>query len=95
LIDTKNIEKAIDEYIKDGEDNAFATGWILVASISSASHDIGESDGYVLTSSDGLPHHARLGLLTMALQESQSNSFSSKFLTIFSASENWEDEEEN
>ena len=68
-MDTKNIDKALDEYIKQGGDGGFATGWILVASISSPTHEIGTSDGYVTVASDGLPHHAQLGLLKMALDD--------------------------
>jgi hypothetical protein len=70
-MDTRNIDKALDEYIKDGADGAFVTGWVMVASISSPSHDIGSSDGYVTITSDGLPHHAQLGLLKMSLDDKQ------------------------
>ena len=68
-MDTRNIDKALDEYVKDGSDGGFATGWILVASLSSPGHEIGSSDGYVTVTSDGLPHHAQLGLLKMAMDD--------------------------
>lgn len=68
-MDSKNIDKAIDEYVKAGSEGGFTTGWILVASLSSPTHDIGTTDGYVTVSSDGLPHHAQLGLLKMAMDD--------------------------
>lgn len=68
-MDTRNIDKALDEYVKDGSDGGFATGWILVASLSSPGHEIGSSDGYVTVTSDGLAHHVQLGLLKMALDD--------------------------
>lgn len=68
-----NIEKALDGYIKEnGGEDSFVTGWILVASMSSPSHDIGLSDGYVTLTSEGLPHHVQLGLLNVAMQDKQS-----------------------
>ena len=70
----KGIEEAVDGYIKDGMEDAFVTGWILVASVSSPSHDIGESDGYVTVTSEGLPHHAQVGLLQVAQNDKQSMS---------------------
>lgn len=68
-MDTRNIDKALDEYVKDGSDGGFATGWILVASLSSPGHDIGSSDGYITVTSEGLAHHVQLGLLKMALDD--------------------------
>lgn len=70
----RNIEEALDTYVKDGMNGAFVTGWILVASVSSPSHDIGDSDGYVTVTSDGLPHHAQVGLLQVAQNDKQSMS---------------------
>lgn len=74
MTNVKNIEEALDAYIKDGMKDAFVTGWILVASVSSPSHDIGESDGYVTVTSEGLPHHAQVGLLQVAQNDKQSMS---------------------
>ena len=70
-MDTRNIDKSIDEYIKTGNDGAFVTGWVMVASVSSPAHDIGSSDGYVTITSEGLPHHVQLGLLKMAMDDKQ------------------------
>lgn len=74
MTNVKNIEEALDGYVKEGMDGAFVTGWILVASVSSPSHDIGESDGYVTVTSEGLPHHAQVGLLQVAQNDKQSMS---------------------
>jgi hypothetical protein len=69
----KGIDNAVDEYIKEnGGEDSFITGWILVASMSSPSHDSGLTDGYVTVTSDGLPHHVQLGLLQVAMQDKQS-----------------------
>jgi len=73
MAEVKGIDNALDEYIKtSGGEDSFVTGWILVASISSPSHDSGLSDGYVTVTSDGLPHHVQLGLLQVAQQDKQS-----------------------
>ena len=74
MTNVKGIEDAVDEYVKDGMDGAFVTGWVLVASVSSPEHDIGSSDGYVTVSSDGLPHHVQIGLLQVAQNDKQSMS---------------------
>ena len=67
------IDKAVDEYIKgNGGEDSFITGWVMVASVSSPTHDSGLTDGYVTVTSDGLPHHVQLGLLTVAMQDKQS-----------------------
>ena len=64
------LENAVDAHIKNtNEDGTFATGWVIVSSISSPSHDMGASDGYITYTSDGLPHHAQIGLLTLALDD--------------------------
>jgi hypothetical protein len=69
----KGIDNAVDEYIKEnGGEDSFITGWILVASMSSPTHDSGLTDGYVTVTSDGLPHHVQLGLLQVAMQDKQS-----------------------
>lgn len=64
------LDNAIDAHVKNtNEDGVFVTGWAIVASLSSPSHDIGASDGYITYTSDGLPHHAQVGLLTIALDD--------------------------
>lgn len=73
MAEVKGIDNAVDEYIKgNGGEDSFVTGWIMVASISSPTHDSGLSDGYITVTSDGLPHHVQLGLLTVAMQDKQS-----------------------
>lgn len=74
MTNVKKIDDALDEYVKEGMNGAFITGWIVVASVSSPSHDIGESDGYVTVTSEGLPHHAQIGLLQVAQNDKQSMS---------------------
>lgn len=70
MSDLKKLENAVDEYIKgkSEEDGTFVTGWVLVASLSSPDHDSTHTDGYVTISSEGLPHHAQVGLLNVALK---------------------------
>lgn len=66
----KDIEKAIDAYVDSSNDvGAFVTGWFLVASLSSPGHDSQQSDGYVSVTSSGMPHHAQIGLLNVALDD--------------------------
>lgn len=73
MAEVKGIDNALDEYIKNnGGEDSFVTGWIMVASISSPTHDSGLTDGYVTVTSDGLPHHVQLGLLQVAQQDKQS-----------------------
>lgn len=88
----KGIDKAVDEYIKEnGGEDSFITGWIMVASMSSPTHDSGLTDGYVTVTSDGLPHHVQLGLLTVAMQDKQSIAMVASMASILSAGD---DEEE-
>lgn len=91
--DTRSIDNAVDDYVKDGMDGAFVTGWILVASISSPSHDIGSSDGYVTVTSEGLPHHAQIGLLQVAQNDKQSMSVIASLGSM--VSEFYEEDEED
>lgn len=76
MSDVKDLEKAVDEYIKSKgeEDGTFVTGWVLVASLSSPEHDSTRTDGYVTVSSDGLPHHVQVGLLSVALEDKRTMS---------------------
>jgi hypothetical protein len=91
-MDTRNIDSALDEYIKDGHDGAFVTGWVMIASVSSPSHDIGSSDGYVTITSDGLPHHAQLGLLKMAMDDKQAVAMIASLQSLIAFNEENEDE---
>lgn len=87
-----NIEKALDGYIKEGGgEDSFVTGWILVASMSSPSHDSGLTDGYVTVTSEGLPHHVQLGLLTVAMQDKQSIAMVGSMASLLSVEDDEED----
>lgn len=97
-IEKKNIEKAIDEYLKADGDGAFATGWILVASMSSPSYSQDEGDGYLTIASDGLPHHVQVGLMNVALEDKKNIGFISTIQSYLGASgidlsdDEWDDE---
>jgi hypothetical protein len=90
---TRNIDDALDEYVKNGMEGAFITGWITVASISSPEHDAGLRDGYITITSDGLQHHAQLGLLQVAQQDKQSVSMVASLGSLLS--EMYDDGEED
>lgn len=81
----KALDAAIDEHIKDvySEDGTFITGWVLVASVSSPGHDASSSDGYISFSSEGMPHHAGIGLLNMGLEEKRSLGFVQTIMGMF------------
>lgn len=92
-VGVSNIEKALDGYIKDsGGEDSFVTGWVLVASMSSPQHDMGLSDGYVTVTSEGLPHHVQLGLLTVAMQDKQSIAMVASMASILSSEDSEEDD---
>ena len=76
MSDLKKLESAVDDYIKakSEEDGTFVTGWVMVASLSSPDHDSTQTDGYVTVSSEGLPHHAQVGLLKVSLDDKQAMS---------------------
>jgi len=85
------LESAIDAHVKNtSPDGTFVTGWHMVCSLSSPDHDIGSSDGYVTYTSDGLPHHAQVGLLKMALDDKANLGF----MAMVTALMNQEDEED-
>ncbi len=66
----KALDKAIDSHVKNtGEDGSFVTGWVLSVSMSSPGFDNDGRDGYATYVSDGLPHHAQVGLLEVAKGE--------------------------
>ena len=66
----KALDKAIDAHVKaTGEDGSFVTGWVLSISMSSPGFDDEGRDGYATYVSDGLPHHAQVGLLEVAKGE--------------------------
>lgn len=73
----KALDAAVDEHVKNtyGEDGTFITGWVMVASLSSPGHDASSSDGYISFSSEGMPHHAGFGLLSLAIEEKKNLGF--------------------
>jgi len=88
MSEVRGLDNAVDEYIKsNGGEELFVTGWIMVASMSSPSHDSGMTDGYVTVTSDGLPHHVQIGLLTVALQDKQSMAMVASMASILSSDE--------
>lgn len=96
--DVKDIEKAIDNYVKAGGDGReFVTGWILVGAVASSSLDNIGHNGYITVTSEGLPHHAQLGLLQVAQQDKQANVMASMLYQIGDAllddDDEWEDED--
>lgn len=91
MAEVRGIDDAVDEYIKEDMENAFVTGWIMVASISSPEHDSGMSDGYITITSDGLPHHAQLGLLAVAQQDKQSLAMVASMASLLSMGDEEDD----
>lgn len=66
----KLLDDAVDVHLKaTSGDGVFATGWVIIASVSSSAHDETNSDGYVTFTSEGLPHHSQIGLLKIALDD--------------------------
>ena len=96
--DVKHIEKAIDSYVKAGGDGReFVTGWILVGAVASSSLDNIGHNGYITITSEGLPHHAQLGLLQVAQQDKQAGANLSAFYALSESlsGEDWEEEEDD
>lgn len=94
--DVKYIEQAIDEYVKAGGDGReFVTGWILVGAVASSSLDNIGHNGYITITSEGLPHHAQLGLLQVAQQDKQAGANLSAFYALSDSlsDEDWEEDE--
>lgn len=96
--DKKGIEKSIDEYLKSSGDGSFATGWVLVVSMSSPSYSQDDGDGYLTIASDGLPHHVQVGLMTVALEDKRNIGFISTVQSYLGAAgidltdDEWDDE---
>jgi len=62
------IDNAIGNHIKTNRSkSSMLTGWIVIASVSDAEN--ADRDGYIMQSSQSLPHHTQIGLLSMALQD--------------------------
>ena len=95
--DVKIIEQAIDDYVKAGGDGReFVTGWILVGAVASSSLDNIGHNGYITITSEGLPHHAQLGLLQVAQQDKQAGANLSAFYALSDSlsDEDWDEEDE-
>jgi hypothetical protein len=93
----KKIEEQISEYVRESSESGdeFTTGWILVAAIASSSLDNVGHNGYITITSDGLPHHAQLGLLAVAQQDKQAGATVSGMYRITEMlSEDWDEEED-
>jgi hypothetical protein len=62
------IDNAINNHVKTNRTNgSIVTGWIVIASVSDVEN--ADRDGYILQSSQSLPHHTQVGLLNMALDD--------------------------
>jgi hypothetical protein len=98
VVEHRAIEDAIDAYVAAGNDiGVFVTGWIFVASLSSPVHDGHGTDGYATISSNGLPHHAQVGLLSMATDEKKNMSMMATLRNImreeYDEDEDYEEDE--
>ena len=94
--DVKHIEMAIDNYVKAGGDGReCVTGWILVGAVASSSLDNIGHNGYITITSEGLPHHAQLGLLAVAQQDKQAGANLSAFYALSESlsDEDWEEDD--
>ena len=95
-VNVRGIERELDTYVKfAGDEHEFVTGWILVAAVSSSSLDDIGHNGYITITSDGLPHHAQLGLLAVAQQDKQAGANLSAFYALSNAigDEDWEEDD--
>jgi hypothetical protein len=61
------LNDSIVEYVRESNNGAFVTGWVLSASLSHPMDD--GADSYVTISSDGLPYHTQIGLLSVAISD--------------------------
>jgi len=62
------IDDAINLHVKTNKTkSSIVTGWIVIASVSNVENP--ELDGYIVQSSQSLPHHTQIGLLNMALDD--------------------------
>lgn len=62
------IDNAINIHVKTNRTKgSIVTGWIVIASVSDAEN--ADRDGYIMQSSQSLPHHTQVGLLSMALDD--------------------------
>lgn len=62
------IDDAINAHVKTNRSkSSIVTGWIMIASVSDVEN--ADRDGYIMQSSQSLPHHTQVGLLNMALDD--------------------------
>jgi hypothetical protein len=62
------IDDAINTHVKTNRSkSSIVTGWIVIASVSDVEN--ADRDGYIMQSSQSLPHHTQVGLLNMALDD--------------------------
>ena len=62
------IDNAINTHVKTNRTKgSIVTGWIVIASVSDVEN--ADKDGYIMQSSQSLPHHTQVGLLSMALDD--------------------------
>jgi hypothetical protein len=69
----EGIDSAINNHVKTNRTkSSIVTGWVIVASISDV--ESADRDGYILQSSQSLPHHTQIGLLNLALEDKKNMS---------------------
>lgn len=62
------LDSSINNHVKSNRSRgSVVTGWIVIASVSDV--ETFDRDGYIMQSSQSLPHHTQLGLLQMALED--------------------------
>lgn len=62
------MDQAINTHVKTNRTKgSIVTGWIVIASVSDVEN--ADRDGYIMQSSQSLPHHTQIGLLSMALDD--------------------------
>lgn len=87
------VDEAIVAHLKEiGGSSVIVTGWVVVASLTSASHDEEGSDGYMSFTSDAMQHHGQIGLLTIALEERRNIGFISQ---LRDAAQGFEEDDED
>lgn len=73
------VDEAIVAHMKQiGGGDTIVTGWVVVAALTSPSHDNTGTDGYMSFTSDAMQHHGHIGLLTIALEERRNIGFISQ-----------------
>jgi len=67
-MDKQEMDRVIEQYVRDNADgNEIITGWVLCMSVKHPA--MNNNDGYIVDSSEGLPYHSQIGLLTASLDE--------------------------